>query len=113
MTWLDFKTLEMIAILAAGWTGGYWTMRWKHGLSQKAIADREKEILRATQCQAEAILREARLAGIEEAAKLREQVERSFDLRRQELTGAEQRLTQKESAISAQLEGLVEKEKHL
>ena len=55
----------------------------------------------------------ARLAANEEALKLREQAEKAFGTRRRELTDLEQRLSERESLINRQLEGLVQREKDL
>src|SRR6185295_6769495 len=63
--------------------------------------------------EAEATLREARLAANEEALKLREQTEKSFTTRRRELSDLEQRLAERESLINRQLEGLVQRENDL
>lgn len=62
---------------------------------------------------AEAIIRDARLAANEEALKIREQTEQSFVARRQERAELEQRLGERESLINAQLAKVVEVEKGL
>jgi ribonuclease Y len=113
MSWLDHKTVEVLLCLAAGWFGCYGIIRWKRSQHKIALAQKEAEILESSRRQAEAILREAKLAGNEEAAKIREQVEKSFDARRQELSLSEQRLAQKETVIVSQLEGVIQKEKSL
>jgi ribonuclease Y len=114
MSWLDNKTAEVIvASLAAGWLGGFWTLRLLNRRKKEALTLQESEILENARRQAETIVREGRLAGSEEAAKLREQIEKSFDLKRQEIATSENRLAQREGALTIQLEGLVEKEKRL
>lgn len=74
-------------------------------LSQSKVAAASKE--------AEAIVRDARLAAKEEAQKIREETDRSFDAHRQERTAQERRLAEREAMINSQLEGLMQSEKGL
>src|SRR5712671_6686386 len=100
-------------LLLTGVLLGYWLFQWKHRKLQLARAAEEKLLRDNSQREAEAILREARLAANEEALKLREQTEKSFGTRRRELTDLEQRLAERESLINRQLEGVVQREKDL
>jgi ribonucrease Y len=86
------------------------------------LRDRNARKLQALQIQtlldnarrdAEALLRDARLAANEEALKLREQTEQSFTARRQERAELERRLSERETLINTQLEGVVQAEKSL
>ena len=102
------------ALLAlAGFLLGYLVFIWKQRKLQTAHAEEEKSLLDSAQREAEAILREARLAANEEALKLRDQTEKSFGTRRRELVDLEQRLSERESLINRQLEGIVQREKDL
>src|SRR5437660_1718843 len=60
---------------------------------------------------AEALIRDARLAANEEALRIREQTEQSFTARRQERAELERRLSERESLINTQLEGVVQAER--
>ncbi len=62
---------------------------------------------------AEAAVRDARLAANEEMLKLRQQTEKSFDARRQEQAELERRLGEREALINDQLSGVVQTERAL
>src|SRR5438552_5971018 len=104
---------EGASLLLAGVLSGYWIFRWRQRRLNTARAAKEKLVLENAQRDAEAVLREARLAANEEALKLREQTEKSFGTRRRELTDLEQRLAEREMLINRQLEGLVHRETDL
>src|SRR6266480_3554148 len=86
---------------------------WKQRKLHASLIAEEKLLQEKVRREAEAIMREARLAANEEALKLREQTEKSFGTRRRELTDLEQRLAERESLINRQLEGVVQREKDL
>src|SRR5437773_10461631 len=98
--------------LAGALLGGLF-FRWKQRKLHAARVAEEKSLQEKVTREADATLREARLAANEEALKLREQTEKSFGTRRRELTDFEQRLAERESLINRQLEGLVQREKDL
>ncbi|WP_202796904.1 ribonuclease Y [Pedosphaera parvula] len=86
------------------------------------LRDRNARKLQALQLQtllenarrdAEAFVRDARLAANEEALKIREQTEQSFTARRQERAELERRLSERETLINTQLEGVVQAERSL
>ena len=104
---------EGALLLVAGVLLGYSFFRLKERKLQAARAADEQSLLDSARREAEAVLREARLAANEEALKLREQAEKAFGTRRRELTDLEQRLSERESLINRQLEGLVQREKDL
>ncbi len=110
---LEKNFLEGAVLLIAGTFFGFWLWRWRERKTQGSLAEKEQTILENARREAEALIREARLASNEEALKLREQTEKSFASRRLELAELEQRLSQRESLINGQLEGLVEQEKAL
>jgi ribonuclease Y len=105
--------VEGAAVLAAGAFAGYWAFRWKERQTRKALKKQRESLLEDARREAETLSREARLAANEEAAKLRDQTEKSFASRRRELGEIEQRLAQREALINQQLEALVQQEKHL
>ena len=92
---------------------GYFFSRWKEQRQRIQREADQKSAFENTRREAEAVLREARLAANEEALKLREQAEKSFSARRRELIDLEQRLAERETLINRQLEGLVQQEKDL
>src|SRR5438128_352342 len=98
--------------LAGALLGGLF-FRWKQRKLHASRVAEEKSLQEKVRCEAEATLREARLAANEEALKLREQTEKSFSTRRRELSDLEQRLAERESLINRQLEGLVQRENDL
>src|SRR5437588_1919844 len=104
---------EGALFLTAGVLLGYWFFWWKQRKLRAIRVAEEKSLLESTHREAEAIMREVRLAANEEALKLREQTEKSFGTRRRELTDLEQRLAERESLINRQLEGLAQREKDL
>src|SRR6266404_5348270 len=98
--------------LAGALLGGLF-FRWKQRKLHASRVEEEKSLQEKVRREAEATLREARLAANEEALKLREQTEKSFTTRRRELSDLEQRLAERESLINRQLEGLVQRENDL
>jgi ribonuclease Y len=86
---------------------------WKERNLKNARRLEDEAILAKTRSEAEAVLRDARLAAVEEARKLREETEQSFSSRRAERAELEKRLTEREGLINTQLERVVEAEKAL
>jgi ribonuclease Y len=113
MIWLDRTFWEGAALLASGLGGGYWLFRWREHKVKLATRLETEANLEHARREAEAITREARLAATEEALKLREQSEKAFAGRLREAAELEQRLSQRESLINGQLEGIVQQEKAL
>lgn len=92
---------------------GYAFMRFQERARKEEFETQRKEQLEATKREAESILREARVTVNEEAIKLRNQAELAYVTRQQEITAAEQRLAQRESLLTTQLEGFIQREKSL
>src|SRR2546425_8795767 len=113
MIWPDNLLLEGAAVLVAGVGIGFWLLRWRERNFRQALALKEQTVLEEARREAENLTREARLAANEEILKLRDQTEKSFSARRQELAGLEHRLSERENLINHQLAGLVEQEKSL
>ncbi len=102
----------------AGWVllggaFGYAYVRYKERVRRREISQLRATEVEAAKREAESLLREARVTANEEAIKLRNQAELAYVTRQQELAGAEQRLAQRESLITTQLEGFMQREKSL
>jgi ribonuclease Y len=113
MIWSDYLLWEGAGLLAAGIGVGYWLFRRKERILRSEVESKEQDVLEGARREAENITREARLAANEEILKLRDQIEKAFSTRRQELEELERRLTERENLINDQLAGLVEQEKAL
>lgn len=99
--------------LVLGGVAGILTWAWRCREREKARArDRAAQVEDARR-EAEAVLREARLAAHEEAIRLRHEAEEVLAARRLECDGWQQRLTQREHLVNQQLAGLVERERIL
>ncbi len=101
------------ASFAAGAALGYWLWRWKERNIQAALDIQQQSLMDNARREAETIAREARIQANEEAIHLREQTEKSFAARRQELAEAGKRLTERETIVNRQLDNLVQEEKSL
>jgi len=88
-------------------------LRWKEQTLRKARALEAESALESAKREAEAIVREARLHGNEEALKLRTETEQSFAARLKQITETEARLTEREQLINRQLENVVTQERLL
>src|SRR5438876_10481614 len=113
MMWAAPLFWEGALLVFAGLLLGYCFFHFNQRRVNTKRAAEEKALAENARREAEAVLREARLAANEEALKLREQTEKSFGTRRRELTDLEQRLAERESLINRQLEGLAQREKDL
>src|SRR6266566_2225403 len=113
MMWAAPLFWEGASLFLAGLLLGYCYFHFKQLRLNTKRAAEDKALAESAQREAEAILREGRLAANEEALKLREQTEKSFGTRRRELTDLEQRLAERETLINRQLEGLVHRETDL
>lgn len=103
--------LEGAGVLIAGVWIGYQLSRWKQRQLRAALQERERNILDAAKKESENLIRESRLTANEEALRIRQDTEKSFAERRDNLCEAEKRLNQRESLINAQLESLGHQEK--
>lgn len=112
MTFLANIIWGGIAFLAGGLLG-YWLFRWQERRRQQALQLEEKSILDNARRESDAMVREARIAAAEERQRQRQETEKVLAARRQEINGLEQRLTQRDTLINRQLEGLVQQEQTL
>ncbi len=85
-------------------------LRWNKKRSEQLRTQQERLFLDNAHREAEAILRDARLAANEEALKIREQTEKACSARRRELAETDQRVAQREALVNRQLESLVQQE---
>ena len=92
---------------------GYWLHFWKERNQHRAAASASQILLDNARRDAEALLREARLAANETAIKIRDQHERTLAAQRQEIVELEQRLEQREILVNQQLEGLLRRQQEL
>jgi ribonuclease Y len=100
-------------LLLTGALFGIGIFYWLERSQRSARGAERKSILETAQREAEALVREARVAANEEALKIREQAEKLLNSRRREITDLEQRLAEREILINRQLEGLVAQERQL
>ena len=101
------------ACFVAGSAAGVWVWRWKERNHRVVRDQREQSVLDEAHRMADGITREARLKANEEALRIREEAESSYNRRKQEMGDAERRLTERETLINGQLQSLVEEEKRL
>jgi ribonuclease Y len=104
---------EAGSCLALGIIVGYYLWRWQLRGRAEALALKESAMLEGARREAEAVVREARVAASEESMRMRQETERSFADRRRESDELQQRLAQRENLVNRQLEGLVEQERNL
>lgn len=102
----------------AGWVllggvFGYAYVRYKESVRRREFSKLRAAELEAAKREAESLLREARVTANEESIKLRSQAELAYVTRQQEVAAAEQRLAQRETLITTQLEGFLQREKHI
>jgi ribonuclease Y len=81
-------------------------------LGSDSARERE-EVLEKARLEAEALIREARLAANDEAIKTRAEIEQAAAARQKEITVTEQRLATREELVNRQFENLVKEEKVL
>ena len=76
-------------------------------------ATQSQKVLEKARQEADAVLREARLAASQEALKAHEQLEQALVARRAERLELERRLAEREGLINSQLQRIVEREQNL
>ena len=101
------------AFATAGATLCYLLLWWKERSSKDARKLEAEAMLAKARAEAEALVRDARLAASEDALKLRDEIEKSFATRRADRAESDRRLAERESLINSQLERIVESEKSL
>lgn len=104
---------EAIGFLCSGVLLGAWGWRWKERLRRSGLLVEEQSVLEEARRKSESIQRDARLAASEEAARIREQTEKSFSVRHQEMAEREARLAEREHLVGRQLDGLNQREETL
>ena len=101
------------ALFLAGAALCYFFLLWKEKNARKLQSLEAQSVLEKARRDADALVRDARLAANEEALKIRSDTEKSFDSRRSEQSETERRLGERETMINAQLEKLMLSEKNL
>ncbi len=86
---------------------------WKNRHVRNAQSIEAQSLLEKARLEAEANIRDARLAANEEALKIRQETEQAFAARRQERAESERRLAERETLVNAQLGKVVQVEKGL
>jgi ribonuclease Y len=87
----------------------YW---WRHTVRKSGL-HQAQSITDSARKDADAVIRDARLAANEETLKARRELEESFAARHQERLELERRLAEREALINSQLEGVLQAEKSL
>ncbi|HEY1174449.1 MAG TPA: ribonuclease Y [Verrucomicrobiae bacterium] len=105
--------LEGLALFGAGAGVFYFLQRKREKAQQQALKEQQDITLANAKKEAETLLREAKLSANEEALKIREQTDKSFSQRRQELADLENRQAERERLLNNQLEKIVTQEKTL
>ncbi len=98
------------------WVGaalGFLLCLLKERSQQRAAGAASQILLDNARRDAEALLRDARLAANESALKIRDQQEQTLSAQRQEMVELEQRLEERESLVNQQLEGLLRRQQEL
>ena len=113
MSFLAAFDLSDAGWIVLGGAFGYAYVRYKERVRRQQLADAKREEIESAKREAEALLREARVVANEEAIKLRSQAELAYVTRQQEVAAAEQRLAQREQLINTQLEGFLQRERHI
>jgi ribonuclease Y len=116
---MTISTISTDSILAGagifvmGTAAGIWMLRWRERGVRTQLKSRQDAMLEESKLQAEAIIREARLAANEHSLKLRTEAETFAAQRQKEIIAVEQRLNERELILNRQLDGLVQQEKVL
>jgi ribonuclease Y len=113
MTLLANSYVEGGAFLVLGFVLGFFLWRWRQRQLRAALELEQETTLESARREADAIIREARLAAEEDAVKKRQEIEQAIAARRSEIGHLEERLAQRDALINRQLEGLVQQEKML
>ncbi|HSU57610.1 MAG TPA: ribonuclease Y [Candidatus Dormibacteraeota bacterium] len=106
-------TVERAGFVLSGAVLCYLLLWWrKHQNGQEQATQSQMALEKARQ-EADAVLREARLAASQEALKAHEQLEQALVARRAERLELERRLAEREGLINSQLQRIVEREQNL
>lgn len=115
---LQANTLSEFALWGAGVgfvasLAGSWIFQFRRRQNKAARQAEAQDVVAEARREAESLLREARLNANEEALKIRDQTEKSFATKREELSALDRRLAEREGVISHQLDGLMKEEEKL
>jgi len=105
--------VEGAALAVAGGLASFIYFRWKEQNSSLSRTQAADAALAKARAEAEAVVRDAKLAAVSDGLKLREEIERSLSTQRTEVSEQERRLAERERLINSQLERILETEKNL
>ncbi|HMP81971.1 MAG TPA: ribonuclease Y [Verrucomicrobiota bacterium] len=112
MTSVEYIVGAVVCLAAGAGIGSMLAIR-RHRKAREAESLASASILDAARREAESITAKSQLAAAEESARLRKQLEDSVSARRDELSGQERRLNEREALLNTQLTRVMEMEKEL
>jgi ribonucrease Y len=113
MSWFSNNYGGALALFGAGLALGYWLVRWKERKLAEANRREADSVREDARRQAAHVAREAQLQAGEEGIRLKQEIERSYEIRARDLQDGEKRLNERESLINRQLESMVHEEREL
>ncbi|MCD6339981.1 MAG: ribonuclease Y [Verrucomicrobia bacterium] len=99
--------------LAGGAAVGYTACCWRQRLRRRAAGSQVEALLADARQEAEAIRQNARIEAMEEAARLRREADREILQAQKEIETLRARVTERETLLNRQLDGLAERERSL
>ena len=96
MNLLENPPLLAAVAFVGGSLVGYWLLRWKERNIRAARRIEQQAILDAARREADALTREAQAKAAEDALRLRQETETTFDKRRTDLYETERRLVERD-----------------
>src|SRR3569833_861313 len=99
--------LEGAVLFGGGAAICFMLLWWRERNLHKARTLQNEALLDKARNEAESITRNSAAAAVQEALKLREQIEQSFADRRTERAESERRLAERESLINSQLQQMM------
>lgn len=106
-------TVERAGFMLSGAVLCYLLLWWKKHQTGQTEAEQSQAVIDKAKQDAEAILRDARLAASQETLKAHDQVDQALAARRAERLELERRLTEREGLINSQLQRVLEGEQIL
>lgn len=114
MKWsLFFEFVAGTGLVLIGIIAGVWLSRWKDRNERAALALKEKTLIESAERDAQALIREARLAANEQTLKIRTENEQQMIARQKEITTTEQALAERESSLKILQEKVAQQESSL
>ncbi|HEY3861410.1 MAG TPA: ribonuclease Y [Verrucomicrobiae bacterium] len=104
----DYRTAIFLIV---GIGVGYVLRAWRDYSLRSGIKQQRRDMVEKARLEAEALIRDARIAANDDSLKARAEIEQTAATRQKELAVNEQRLTTREELVNRQLENLVKEEK--